>query len=182
VSNFAPASASNASQTTPVTLPDGKCINIRPIDSSDVELERRFITELSPESRRFRFLDTMTVPSESLLRQLTTVDATRDAALGAIDPKTERLVGVARFSSDATGRAEVAIVISDDWQHQGLGSLLAHRIIELAQARGIRELYSMDSDDNHVMRRFARKLGFSSHIDPDDATQVIYSLSLHRTA
>jgi RimJ/RimL family protein N-acetyltransferase len=162
-------------------MPDGKRISIRPIDSNDVELERRFITELSPESRRFRFLDTMTQPSESLLRQLTTIDAARDAALGALDPQSGRLVGVARFSADAAGRAELAIVISDDWQHRGLGSLLAHRIIELAQVRGIRELYSMDSDDNHVMRRFAHKLGFTRHIDPDDATQVIYSLNLQRT-
>ena len=159
-------------------LPDGTRIQVRPIGSDDVELERRFITDLSPESRRFRFLDTMTEPSEGLLRQLTTIDTARDAALGALDPKTGRLIGVARFSGESDGRAEVAVAISDDWQHRGLGSLLAGRLIDLARARGVRELYSMDSDENHVMRHFAQKLGFAEHMDPGDATQVIYSLRL----
>jgi RimJ/RimL family protein N-acetyltransferase len=160
-------------------LSDGSRVIVRPIDSDDVELERRFITELSPESRRFRFLATINQPSEGLLRLLTNIDPSRDAALGALDASAERLVGVARFSSGPGGTAEVAVTVSDDWQHRGLGSVLARRLIDLARRRGIRQFYSIDSDGNRAMHRLAKKLGFDHRTDPDDATQVIYTLDLH---
>lgn len=159
-------------------LPTGEKFIVRPVRAQDVELERQFITGLSPESRRFRFLDTMTEPSEGMLRRLTTVDASREAALAAIDPVTGRFVGVARFSVDRDGAAEIAVAVSDNWQHLGVGTLLAHRLIDIARSRRIKRLYSVDPGDNHAMRQFANGLGFRHCINPDDATQSIYSLNL----
>src|SRR5688500_16993203 len=126
------------------TLRDGSRVTIRPITKTDLELERRFIEELSPESRRSRFLYSIGTPSEALLKKLTDLDEQREAALIAVidDGLHQREVGVARFSRTPDGRAEVAVTVSDDWQRRGLGTLLMKRLIELARLRGIRALYS----------------------------------------
>ena len=62
-------------------LRGGDRVLIRPIHKDDVEMERKFIEALSPESRRFRFLETMNSPSdESCLEKLTTINPLTDMA------------------------------------------------------------------------------------------------------
>jgi RimJ/RimL family protein N-acetyltransferase len=159
------------------TLPDGSRVMVRPIDRNDRELERRFIKELSVESRHFRFQESMSEPSEDLLSLLTATDQSR-AALGAVDPHTGRLVGVARFSENPDGTAEFAVAVSDDWQRRGVGSLLLRKLVVIARKRGILRMYSSDSCENHSMRALAQRLGFAHHSDPDDPTVVIYTTDL----
>jgi acetyltransferase len=172
---------------TPSTQPikeilrDGSQVTIRPITSKDVELERHFIEDLSPQARRFRFLCSMNTPSDALLRQLTQIDGEHDAALIALaeQPAGTREVGVARFSSTPDGRAEIAVAVSDDWQHKGLGTMLLSQLIKVARSRGIRTLFSIDSAANEPMRELAAYFGFARQTDPDDATQVIHTLKLN---
>jgi GNAT superfamily N-acetyltransferase len=160
------------------TLRDGSQVTIRPITQGDIELERRFIAELSPESRRLRFLCGMSAPSDALLKKLTLLDAGREAALIAVTDESgqPREVGVARFSVLADGSAEVAVTVSDDWRHRGLASLLLQRLSAIARLRGIHTLFSIDAGNNTAMREFAAHMGFERRTDPQDATQVIYSL------
>ena len=89
-----------------------------------------------------------------------------------------REVGVARYSGVPNGKAEIAVTVSDEWQNKGLGTALMKRLIELARQRGIREFYSVDASGNDHMRKLAQHLGFQCKTDPEDATQVIYTLQL----
>lgn len=166
--------------STTEVLRDGSHVTIRPIRKQDVELERKFIEGLSPQARRFRFLCSMKNPSEALLRQLTDINSERDAAFIALveENSGQREIGVARFSGMPDGTAEVAVVVTDEWQHRGLGTALMKRLIDLAHRRGIHEFHSIDSSDNKAMRELADYLGFRHSIDPQDATQVIYTLKL----
>lgn len=163
-----------------VTLRDGSHVSVRPISSDDIELERRFIEELSPQSRRYRFLGTMKTPGESLLRQLTDIDPGRDAALIAVidEGGKEKEVGVARFSATSEGRAEVAVTVSDAWRQRGLATALMRRLIDVARDRGLVALYSVDAAENEPMRELASYLGFTRRTNPEDATQVIHTLDL----
>lgn len=166
------------------TLRDGSQVTIRPVTSGDVELERRFIEGLSPEARRYRFLYTIATPSEELLRKLTNVDPENEAAYIAVVPDGlhEREVGAARFSRTPDGQAEVTVTVDEAWQGRGLATLLVHTLIAEARRRGIRALYSIDSGSNEGMRALAAHLGFTRKVDPDDATQVIYTLPLDTPA
>lgn len=89
-------------------LRDGTCLQVRPIHPEDIELERRFMQSLSPTSRRFRFLEPMNAPSAALLKQMTAIDPSTDAAyvalLGAGDPDDATLV---RYSVDLEASAGV---------------------------------------------------------------------------
>lgn len=162
------------------TLRDGSRVTIRPITKNDIGLERRFIEELSPEARRYRFLCGVGTPSDALLQKLTILDAEREAALIAVTEEhgKPREVGVARFSALPDRSAEVAVTVADDWRHRGLATLLMHRLTDMARARGIHTLFSVDSGTNIPMRDLARHLGFQCRTDPQDATQVIYTLPL----
>ena len=165
-------------------LRDGTEVSIRPIHKQDAELERRFIEGLSPRSRHFRFLEAMKSPSDALLRQLTDIDSSTDAAYVAliVEGTEEREIGVARLSSRPDGTdCEFAVTVSDEWQHKGLGTLMMKHLIDVARTRGIESMYSSDAADNDLMRKFAEHLDFQHRRDPDDARQVLYTVDL-RTA
>ena len=162
-------------------LRDGTAVVVRPIHEHDVELARRFIEGLSPQSRHFRFLEAMKSPSEALLKQLTAIDPSTDAAYVAVigAGTEEREIGAARFSARPDGKdCEFAVTVSDEWQHKGLATLLMRRLIDVARSRGIESMHSSDAADNDSMRRFADHLGFQHQRDPDDARQVLYSVDL----
>lgn len=154
---------------------------IRPIHAGDVEMERKFIEGLSPESRRFRFLETMNSPSDELLQKLTTINPLTDVAYVAVVGvgAGETEVGVARFSAQEDGEdCEFAVVVSDAWQNKGLGTLLMKYLIVAAQKLGIEKMHSNDLEDNNLMRKFTAHLHIAHKRDPDDTTQVLYSIDL----
>ena len=162
-------------------LHDGTHVVIRPIHKQDVELERRFIEGLSPRSRHFRFLEAMRSPSEALLKQLTAIDPSTDAAYVALIAvgAEKREIGVARFSARPDGKdCEFAITVNDEWQNKGLGTLMMKHLIAVARTRGIESMYSSDASDNDLMRKFAEHLHFQHKRDPQDGTQVLYSVAI----
>lgn len=162
-------------------LRDGTTVLIRPIHPTDTELERRFIAELSPESRRLRFLGQIGAPSPALLDQLTHPDPERDAAFVALiaEGAAKREIGVARFSAQADGRrCECAVTVSEDWRNRGLATALMRHLIEIARRRGIESMYSVDAAENQAMHDLATHLGFTCQRDPENATQVLHTLDL----
>jgi GNAT superfamily N-acetyltransferase len=162
-------------------LSDGSRVLLRPIRREDREREARFIQRLSSEARHFRFLGDIREASPALLDQLVNVDYHDSTAFVALvhDNGTLREVGVSRYSASGNNKnCECAVTVADDWQHRGLGVALMEHLIELARRNGFRGMFSMDSAANVSMRELAKHLGFHSRRDPDDATQVIYSLDL----
>ena len=113
---------------------------IRPVTERDEAAERAFISRLSFDSRRYRFLGAVAVPSDALVRQLTHVDILHDVAFAAVVPESagDRFIGVARYSVDASGSCcECAVVVADDWQGRGVGTALMRHLIDLARAQGL---------------------------------------------
>ena len=162
------------------TLRDGTTVLIRPIRPGDAEVGRRFIQQLSPTSRRYRFLGEVT-PTVQLLDKLTNPDPAREVAFIALiaDGAQKREIGVARFSARSDGLVcECAVVVSDEWQNRGLGTILMRHLIGVARDRGIECMYSMDAAENFGMRELAEHLGFRRIADPHDGTQVLHTLDL----
>ena len=94
--------------------------------------------------------------SSSELRYLTEIDGFDHAAILAVraeDP--DEIVGVARFVRlrDLPDTAEVAIVIGDRFQGQGLGRELGRRIADEARAAGIRRFTATLLGDNVAAHR-----------------------------
>lgn len=162
-------------------LHDHSHVLIRPITRHDRDAERAFIEGLSAQARRYRFLGQVRCPSERLIEQLTDIDFVHDVAFVAVTAQDsqEKIVGVSRYSTDQEGlKCECAVTVSDDWQEKGLGTLLMKHLIEVARARGIRRMTSVDSAENLQMRDLAKHLGFRTRLDPDEAGQVLHELDL----
>lgn len=163
------------------TLRDQTRILIRPVTRRDSAEERAFIESLSPQSSRFRFLGQVRHPSEELITRLTDIDYEHDVAFAAVVPEDarEKFLGVGRYCANRGGQScECAVAVRDDWHNRGLGTTLMRHLIEVARARGIRYMYSIDSAENTEMADLARFLGFTRVIDPDNPSQVIHSLWL----
>lgn len=156
-----------------VELRDGTRVWIRPIAPEDAQREQLFVRGLSPESRYFRFMNTIRELSPEMLDSFTHPDPAREIALVAItrDLLDPRQIGVARcVRADAQAdSAEFAIVVADEWQGKGLGSLLMRELIAAARARGLRRLEGWVLATNHAMLELMRALGFEAGGAPDDA-------------
>lgn len=161
-------------------LRDGTTVLIRPIGEQDVELERRFIEALSPESRRFRFLGEIKNPSPELLQQLTHLERNEAAFVALLGDGPQRTgIGVGRYSArDDRSNCECAVAVSDEWRDKGLATLLMRHLISVARRHGIESMYSVDAVSNQAMRELAKHLGFQCKLDPNDVTQVIHTLDL----
>ncbi|WP_193162097.1 GNAT family N-acetyltransferase [Microbulbifer hainanensis] len=164
-----------------VTLKDGRSVTIRPVCRKDGELEKSLIEGLSPESRRDRFIGGSCKASEKLIELLTDNDHEQHEAFIAVDESGDkpRAVAVANYALDDDGRAcECAVVVSDDWQHEGLGRIMLQQLIDVARARGIEIMYSIESADNIKVKKFAHAMGFVCKADPRDYTLLTYTLDL----
>jgi GNAT superfamily N-acetyltransferase len=163
------------------TLRDRSEVLIRPIQPQDRAAEARFIEGLSLQARRYRFLGQVASPSEGLVERFTDVDFVHDVAFVAVihEDSHERIVGVARYSlgADET-RCECAVTVAEDWQDKGLGTILMRHLIDVARARGIRTMFSIDAVENTDMRELAAHLGFRTKLDPKDPTLYIHQLEL----
>jgi GNAT superfamily N-acetyltransferase len=158
----------------------GEPVTIRPIRIDDLELEQDFIRRLSPAAKHYRFLGGLSELPPRELRRLCEVDGKNSMAFVAtvLQSGREVEIGIARYSPAAgSNTREIAVTVSDEWQHRGLGMMLVKQLIETAKLNGVTYLYSMDLADNSAMAALAKDLGMASMRDPSDH-QVIYSLTL----
>src|SRR3954447_6766162 len=101
---------------------DGRHLTLRPIRDDDADRLRRLFFRLSPETVYLRFFQPVRNPSDKLLHHLAEVDHDRRQAIVALDG--DEIVGVARYDrADDAQHAEVAILVEDAWQGNGLGTM-----------------------------------------------------------
>ncbi|MGA0806813.1 MAG: GNAT family N-acetyltransferase, partial [Pseudohongiellaceae bacterium] len=148
-------------------LADGTQLTIRPIRPEDAALEQAFVASLSPQTRRFRFMEELKELSRDLLVRFTQLDYDRELALIAVleaeggRPETE--IGVARYVRNPDGGScECALVVADAWQGKGIGTRLMQELMQAAAARGYREMPGEVLADNVGMLLLMRELGFSA--------------------
>ena len=140
-------------------LDGGERVLIRPIEPGDKHRLVNGLRQLSEESIRKRFLAAKPRFTASELRYLTEVDGANHIALVAVlEDDPEQLVAVARCVRlpDRPATAEMAIVVGDPWQGQGLGRELARRLADAALAVGIRRFAATMLGDNEAARRLMR--------------------------
>jgi RimJ/RimL family protein N-acetyltransferase len=141
-----------------LTLTDGTTVRVRPIAPEDKPLLVEGLRQLSPETSFRRFLSPKVSFTAAELRYLTEVDGHDHVALVAIDEDGD-LVGVGRFVrlEDPT-EAEIAIVVADPLQGEGLGTRLGYALIEEAIRHGVERFTATMQGDNRPAHRLMAKL------------------------
>lgn len=131
------------------TVVDGRRVWLRLLEPSDANLIRLFYWRLSRETVYRRFLSLVKPPANVLVRTLVDVDHHDRDALIALDERG--IVGVARYGRSSSGGGhDVAVVVADDWQRHGLGSLLMKRLANIARLRGISSFHATMFADNRA--------------------------------
>ncbi|MGB5492932.1 MAG: bifunctional acetate--CoA ligase family protein/GNAT family N-acetyltransferase [Sedimenticolaceae bacterium] len=155
-------------------LPDGTDICVRPIRPEDAEIEQDFVQNLSPESKYFRFMQSVDKLTPLMLARFTQIDYDREMALVAVlnqHTSDARILGVARYISNPDRQScEFALTVADAWQRKGVGRQLMQRLMAVARDRGIEIFQGEVLSNNTKMLRLCEQLGF--HVghgehDPD---------------
>jgi acetyltransferase len=140
---------------------------IRPISPEDESDLQQFVRDLSPATRHARFMVAMRELPDYMLDRFIHPAPGREAVLVATSPASG-IVGLAQYVADETGEGcEVALVVTDAWQRQGLGTELLGEVASVASKNSIAYFHADVLADNYAMRALARKVKCEVRINPE---------------
>jgi RimJ/RimL family protein N-acetyltransferase len=145
-------------------LRDGRPIEMRALRPDDLEEMLAAIGRTSPQSLRRRFFVPKRGFSEAELAFFMNIDFDNHVALVAQIDEDRRpsIVGGGRYVVVQPGRAEIAFVVVDAYQGQGIGSALMRHLARLARDAGLKELIAEVLPENTAMLKVLGKFGFRS--------------------
>jgi acetyltransferase len=150
-----------------LTLKDGAHVTLRPIRPEDEERLVAFHSTLSDESVHLRYFGQLPlerrVAHDRLVRQCF-ADYDRAIALVAEHEThggAREVIGVGRLTRLRGGRdGEFALLVSDRWQHRGLGARLLAEVIRIGREEKLKRIVGTILPENHAMLHLCRKAGF----------------------
>jgi RimJ/RimL family protein N-acetyltransferase len=133
---------------------------IRAVDPADRPLLAEGFERLSDQSRYQRFFRVVDRLRDDELDFFVNVDHDEHEAIAALD-ENGRGLGIARYIRLSPGAptAEIAIVIVDEAQGQGLGRALVGELAQRARDHGIDRFVAQTNVTNHAFRRLMERLG-----------------------
>jgi acetyltransferase len=151
------------------TAKNKKHATIRPIRPEDEPLMVKFHQTLSEQSVYQRYFSALKLSQRTAHDRLTRIcfnDYDREIALVAEYRENATaapsILGVGRLSKlHGVPEAEFALLISDAWQRQGLGSELLRRMIQVGRAEKLKKIVGHVLPDNRDMARICQKVGFT---------------------
>ena len=143
-------------------LRDGRPIGIRAQRPDDETEMLAAIDRTDPGSLRRRFFVPKRGFSEKEKAFFMNIDFVNHVALVAeIDEDgAPAIIGGGRYIVTDPGEADVAFVVIDSYQGQGIGGLLTRHLVELARAAGLKQLAADVLPENAAMRKVLGKSGF----------------------
>ena len=114
-------------------LMDGRIVQVRPVFAGDEEALRVLYSRASPRSRYLRFFSA----GISVDREVQRLVMPGDDHVALVAEHGGLVVGVASYEVLNGGEAELAILVDDAWQGDGIGSLLIEHLAAVARRAGI---------------------------------------------
>ena len=164
-----------------LVLGDGWKVFARPIRPDDEPLILHLLQHVSREDLRLRFFDSIKQFSHPFLVRLTQLDYAHAMAFVAFDETSDDILGVVRVHADPAGESgEYAILLRSDLKGRGLGWALMQMIIEYAKSEGMKRIIGQILQENSVMLKMCRELGFEVKTNPEDRGLCDVTLVLGR--
>jgi len=146
-----------------VTLKDGTKVLLRPIKPSDATLKHHLFYALSKDSVTKRYLGPLkTMPLKRVWPYVIVDYENEMSIVGTVmDKGTRSLIAIGSYARiPHTKMAEVSLVVRDDWQNRGLGTILLKYLIEIAKKKGFEGFTAWVLADNTKMMHIFKKLGY----------------------
>ena len=138
-------------------------ILLRPVKISDEPLLKDFFYALSDQSLYRRFISQRKDMPHERLQDFVIIDYTKEMVILAIiqEDEVEEVVGLGQYGIDTTSHtAEVALVVRDDYQDQGIGTELLSYLTLLAKRQGLLGFTAEVLTENKPMLHLFEKMGF----------------------
>jgi acetyltransferase len=163
---------------------DGTEVIIRPIRPEDEPLMVKFHETLSDRTVYLRYFYSLSLSARVAHDRLVRIcfgDYDREMALVAErkDPATgeQQILGVGRLSRlHADNEAEVAVLISDQYQGKGLGTELLRRVVQVARDEKISRVIGEMLRDNVAMQSMVKNAGFKVQMREDGSVRGVLEL------
>ena len=143
-----------ATRTT-FLLNDGTQLTVRPVHPTDEPKMRELFHSLSQQSIYTRFMSRMKWVSRKQVQQFVYIDHRNEVSIVATIPEAngETIVAIGGYYLDASiNRAEVAFVVSDNYQNRRIGSFLFKQLCKIAKSNGIAGFTAEVLDENKAMQ------------------------------
>ena len=158
-------------------MKNGIEITLRLIRPDDESLMTKFHQTLSDRSVYMRYFCSLSLRSRvshERLVKVCHVDLDREMAIVA-DHKVKatgqhEILGVGRLIKLRAHEAEVAILVADQHQKQGLGTELLRRAVQIARKERLSKVSAKMLRDNFAVQSIFKKLGFRLRLLADPST------------
>lgn len=145
-------------------------LTIRPARAEDADLIMQMHQQLSADTLYQRY-HIERIPSHGEFRKMYALDGRNGRSFLALLPGNKHpLVGLATYvtNPELPIVAEVALLVADDYQGQGIGRKLMNRLVEEAQKQNIRFFDGYIKSSNRPMVHLLRSSGKLTeiHYDP----------------
>jgi succinyl-CoA synthetase alpha subunit/RimJ/RimL family protein N-acetyltransferase len=146
-------------------LADGGLVHIRPLTDADRAKLHALNAASSDRSLYLRFFSMSRWSADNFADALVRrSSATYRALVASVG---DDIVGVASFEAIDQRVADVALLVSDAHQHEGIGTLLLEHLASVARHHGLRRFRADVLVENFSMLRVFRDLGFRVTSAPD---------------
>jgi acetyltransferase len=163
-----------------IMLENGVPALIRPIRPEDEPLIYSLFKTVSEETIIFRFNQRLSdMPHERLARYCQ-LDYERELAFVALireSPERERIIADVRMlKMPDLETAELAIVVADEWQGHGIGTMLIDYCIRIARELEVKTLWMEILRTNSRMLHLAKSSGFVETCTEEDMVKFVLDL------
>jgi GNAT superfamily N-acetyltransferase len=161
---------------------DGSTVHLRDIRPDDGSALVAFHSRLSENTVVLRFFGAHPELSKREVEHFTHVDGIDRVALVA--ERSGGIVAVGRYDR-IPGRddAEVAFVVADAYQGNGIGTILIEQLVRIARSHGIRRLVAETLTENRRMLDLIRNTGFAHQYEGSmGVLRVVLDISQSREA
>jgi RimJ/RimL family protein N-acetyltransferase len=163
-------------------LRDGRPIHIRALKPDDEADMLVAMHRTHKESLRRRFFAVRRELSRKEIDFFMHVDFVHHVALVAtLDSDPHQIIGGCRYIMSEPGSAEVAFVVVDAYQGQGIGTMLTRHLVGVAREAGLKELEADVLPENTAMLKVLGQFGFKPG-HGDDPQIVHLTLTLNPAA
>jgi acyl-CoA hydrolase/RimJ/RimL family protein N-acetyltransferase len=146
------------------TTDSGLEILLRPVKIKDEPLLKEFFYALSEESLYYRFISMRKDIPHERLQKFSIIDFSQEMVILAVkqQEQKEEILGLGQYEIDEeTHTAEVAFVVRDDYQNQGIGTQLLSYLTYLAKNQGLLGFTAEILLENRAMLHVFEKMGFT---------------------
>lgn len=109
-------------------------VEVRPVSPQDLDGVRDMLARLSAETVYMRFH----LPQVPEWAPEFLVGARNRGGFSLVAVGGGRVIGHAMYGKPVDGEAEIAVVVEDEWQAEGVGKLLITRLMQQADRRGLK--------------------------------------------